>query len=684
MRRTGFGVATLVLIAITAFGLLVKSLQPLLPLPRANLLSTETSDFLKQGSLAGVDWRLPSEETFAEALRTDKPILLLIGTDWSQLGRYADRQVFSDPEVQTFLAKRFVCVRVDGAAMPEWAYAYLPLRRQSIGLRTAFQIWVLDPNGELADYLSPNSIVGFNAGRFLSSLVTAYNRIATRDPSDRPAGAMQKADLEAILSNAQSLPRVGDYVGRLEASIDSESGGFTSTGRQYLYPNAWRLLLESGREEAFDLAFAPVARSGVVDWLDGGFFRCGLTDTWSTIEVDKPAVLNAEMLQLCTYASIILKDRFMGLLAEQTWTSLTGEMVNAQGLVSACRKGDDGALYRSRRSSFSVRNMRELIQSGALSREDGHFATNELGLAVERNSQMLIRVESPETPIAQSERFTSVLAKLRQAKSNARRNFNQSSYADVNGAVVAKLLWVARATGNKDKMVQAMDFFDRLWPFLAGDDVQHELARLRPGRPFLGDYASFIDACLADFLLSGRQTSYELGLRLLDRAWKLFRADSGLWFVTTPHASSPWPPDTVVPPILDLETESPQATMIRVLHVYGQMLCGDSSHDDLATRYAQEAVNIMMRYGSLAEDFNQMGASFMVAGKLVEDARTIYAVGPNALEKANALFARRPDLLVLPVVGDVRADLRSRQAGYYVSTQGEISGPLTLEVLLSR
>ncbi len=684
MRRPGFGVATLVLIAITAFGLLVKSLQPFLPLPRANLLSTETSDFLKQGSLAGVDWRLLTEETFAEALRTDKPFLLLIGTDWSQLGRYADRQVFSDPEVQTFLAKRFVCIRVDGAAMPEWAYAYLPLRRQTIELRTAFQIWVLDPRGELADYLSPSSTVGFTAGQFLSSLVTAYSRVASRYPGARPAGAMQKGDLEAMLTGGQAMPDVDAFAGRLEASIGESTGGFPSAGRQYLYPNAWRLLLETGRSEAFTRSFDPVIKSGVVDWLDGGFFRCGIDESWKSIEVDKPAVLNAEMMQLCTFASIVKNDRFLRLLADQAWECLTGELINAEGLVSACRKGDDGAKYRSRRSSFSVRNMRELIQSGKLTRDDGHYATNELGLAVERNPQMLIRVDNFDSPFVEGNRFTTVLRKLREFKQDARRNFNQSSYADVNAAVASKLLWVARATNDVNRRSEAIEFFDRLWPFLAGNDVQHELSRTRPGRPYLGDYAAMIDASLGDFLLSGRQTSFDLGLRLLDRAWKLFRADSGLWNVTTPTSATPWPPDTVVPPLLDLETESPQATVMRVLHIYGQMLCGRQDRDELAVRYSQEAVNIMLRYGEIAAEFNQMGSSFMLASKLTSEARTVYSVGPHALERANVLFAKRPDLIVLPVVGDVRSDLRTRKAGYYLSIQGEISGPLTLEALLSR
>ncbi len=294
MRRPGFGVATFVLIAITAFGLLIKGLQPLLPLPRANLLEAESSDFLRQGRLGGVDWRLPSEETFAEALRTDKPILMLIGTDWSQIGRYADRQVFSDPEVQTYLAKRFLCVRIDGAAMPEWAYAFLPLRRQSIGLRTAFQIWVLAPDGELADYLSPNSVVEFSAAQFLRSLITAYDRVALEEPDDRPAGAMQRSDFEVIQLDSKSAPNVSEFVDRLVGSIDESSGGFPASGRQYLYPNAWRLLIEAGELDALGRSFNPVAHSGVVDWLDGGFFRCGIDESWNTIEVDKPAMLNAE------------------------------------------------------------------------------------------------------------------------------------------------------------------------------------------------------------------------------------------------------------------------------------------------------------------------------------------------------------------------------------------------------
>src|ERR1019366_2398508 len=126
MRRPGFGATILIICVLEVVGLGVRELRPLIPAPTPNELSREWAPYLKQGAYQRISWLPMGPAAMSEARHDDKPILLVIGTSWSRIGRLMDANVFTDPEIQEFLRRTFVCVRVDASAQPEWLSAYLP------------------------------------------------------------------------------------------------------------------------------------------------------------------------------------------------------------------------------------------------------------------------------------------------------------------------------------------------------------------------------------------------------------------------------------------------------------------------------------------------------------------------------------------------------------------------------
>src|SRR5688500_17595267 len=141
MKKPSYAVVSYALVGIAVFGLIVESLRSSIPPNDLNRLRFEQAEFLVQGSRSEVDWRILEPAAFAEARRTGRPILILIGAPWSREARIADLQIFADREVVSFLNRYMVCIRIDAQADPRWMGAFLPLRRASLPMRNGFQVW---------------------------------------------------------------------------------------------------------------------------------------------------------------------------------------------------------------------------------------------------------------------------------------------------------------------------------------------------------------------------------------------------------------------------------------------------------------------------------------------------------------------------------------------------------------
>src|SRR4051794_17105358 len=102
MQKPSFGVVTGVVTILAVIGFLSRYLGDQIPNGPENKLAGETPEFLAQASHAQVDWRTLTEETFSEARRQDKPIMLVVGSACSFTGRVADRLVFQAKEVRGF------------------------------------------------------------------------------------------------------------------------------------------------------------------------------------------------------------------------------------------------------------------------------------------------------------------------------------------------------------------------------------------------------------------------------------------------------------------------------------------------------------------------------------------------------------------------------------------------------
>ena len=95
------------------------------PLPQANLLSEETSPYLRQHKDNPVHWRPWSEATLAEARELDRPILLSVGYAACHWCHVMAHESFEDPEVAGLMNRLYVNIKVDREERPDIDQIYM-------------------------------------------------------------------------------------------------------------------------------------------------------------------------------------------------------------------------------------------------------------------------------------------------------------------------------------------------------------------------------------------------------------------------------------------------------------------------------------------------------------------------------------------------------------------------------
>jgi uncharacterized protein YyaL (SSP411 family) len=698
MRKPRFGFVIVVLATLSVLGVVAKFYRSLIPLRNPNELIYESGDFMRQAAYEQLHWYPMGEEALSEARRLDRPLMVVIGTPWSRLGRVTDDTIFTDPDIVAYLQRSFICVRIDGSQQPYWMSMLAPLSRPAMGAVPDFQIWFLDPTGHPFDSVlitSPKDQMDPNS--FMSRIIGSsrqYNEIRRNRSGDDLLGRVQKRDILAFdQTSVRAIPDLGSFLLTYASRCHPKYGGFLSRtyldddpGYQRLLPFALRFLMLKGQKDAFIHETDRAIRSPLIDWLEGGFYLRSLTSDWMAPTFDKLAVNNAELMQVFAMAAVLYQDPYYERIAKNTFDCLAKELLR-DGLVRSCRVGDESLSGRSVHSSFPPRLLRSLLV------DNGDYtlyrwAQDQMGLRVETNYRMLPYFPNPAVLDSDPKQCETVLNRLRISSNDRPCDYAGADLAEVNSLVAARMMAVCRIWNDPERMSIALRLFEQCSAFINGSDVVMGLNLTRNPSRYLGNYLAYADAALENYLATGRVESFEKGLSVLIKARRLFRANSpGWWAMTTDDV---YLPDCEkLPDIVDSVNESCTARVIRLYTSYGRLLRDYSNRPDLrrtalAFEFTQDAYMAMGRFTDIALDLGPIAAGYFCSSYDVITNLQILTIGPRATELANELYSKAPTGFVAPCVGRVRSDIRARKPGVYFVKGATIEGPVTVQEAVVR
>ncbi len=670
MYRPSFSVTALTLVILSVLGFVAVSQRYRLPLQPVNSLGDNTAAYLRQGAHQPVKWLSLGDDAFLQARRKGLPMLMVIGTPWSAIGRQVDQQFFMEPEIAGFLNRTFICVRVDGSESPEWLGCLFPLSRAKMGIIPEFQMWVLGPQGRTMQLFARDArtpeLEPETLRRQLRALVGqwAANQLTI------PIGSIQQEDRTMIRdANPAFTVDFTSIADTLRQSQLNGGSGMLRSGSLFLNPTVWSFQYSTGQGSLIDGNFDQLVYSPMFDAVDGGFYHASLTRSPARATFDKLAQENALMGQILAQRWALNGDAADAELSRMTLDFIEQKLGMETGIASA-QLGDEQRDHRSLRNSFPPRRFEELPP------EIRDSAWKHLGLRTEINPNLLPFFPSAEDVLGGETQVARQAILRYRARRPMRRAENR--IASVEGYTLARMIDTARILGDTDRLARAVARIDSLADFFLDSEILKVISDDRPPAPGLESYLGLADAYLASYLATARVTDLQRGEVVLRSALKAFATGRpGLFVATGDYASNAERKrqsftvvDSDVPEICDGVTESSTAHLMRLCHDYSRVM--------LAPDLVTTAFNIRSRFSAIASDIGPGAVGFFGASASMQDEAYFVTVGNRATDLALAISTKSPFRLVVPAVGTVHPEVQKRGPGVYIVRGGIIEGPMTV------
>lgn len=482
-----------------------------MPLAAANLLSEETSPYLRQHKDNPVHWRAWSSEALAEARELDRPILLSVGYAACHWCHVMAHESFEDDDVAAVMNRLFVNIKVDREERPDIDQIYMAALNAT-GEQGGWPLTMfLTPDGrpfwggtyfpKLPRYGRPGFI------QVLESVHRAWQD--KRGELARSADAL--TDHVAARLAGSTAPTTIDprqltmlAVG-VHGMIDQQRGGLRGAPK---FPNApfmrvlWQDSLTSANRDHRNsvlLSLHEMLKGGIYDHIGGGLCRYSTDADWLVPHFEKMLYDNAQLIQSAGWAYAATKDELFRVRIEETADWLLREMRAGGGAfassLDADSEGEEGLFYTWDRSE---------IESILGKQTDRFLSIYALGTPHGWEGKPVLHIDPKIADLAPvfSDEFGSLRQELLAARAaRIRPGRDDKVLVDWNGLTIAALAevgrlldrpdWIGAAATAYRFVIESSDSAARLPHSILGD------RRLYPAMS--SDYAAMINASIALF-----------------------------------------------------------------------------------------------------------------------------------------------------------------------------------------
>jgi hypothetical protein len=473
-----------------------------------NRLGQETSPYLLQHADNPVHWHAWGPDAFAEAAKSNRPILLSVGYAACHWCHVMAHESFEDAGTAALMNDLYVNIKVDREERPDIDTIY----QHALALTGEQGGWpltmFLTPTGEPfwgGTYFPPSARYGRPAFRdVLKRISEIYrdepdkvtaNTTALRDALERmsqnqPAGAVPIAVLDQLAQQFMSM-------------VDTAQGGLKGAPKFPQVPVfelLWRAYRRTGTRTYRDAVLVTLDRmsqGGIYDHLGGGFARYSVDDYWLVPHFEKMLYDNAQLIDLLTLAWQETRSTLYAARVAETAGWVAREMTTAEGgfasSLDADSEGVEGKYY-----VWTEEEIDRLLGADAAAFKAAYDVT---ALGNWEHKTILNRSRNPllGAPDAEAKLAASREILLKERVTRIPPGLDDKVLADWNGLMIAALANAGRVFGRKDWI----DLAARAFTFVRENMIENGRLRhsWRAGRlahpATLDDYANLSRAALA-------------------------------------------------------------------------------------------------------------------------------------------------------------------------------------------
>jgi uncharacterized protein len=297
-----------------------------------------------------IRWHAWGPEAFDEARRTQKLVVLSLSAVWCHWCHVMDETTYSDEEVIRLINDRFIAVRVDADMRPDIDSRYNQGGWPSTVILTAEGVVV-----DGANYLPPAEMQE-QLRRAAGLSREERERIAVRKEEARK----RRAALRGAVTGAPDRDAVDHISGTLKERFDETYGGFGS-GQKFPDPDALEFLLaassrsaDPGLRRMVEKTLDRMARGGIYDRVEGGFFRYATKPDWSEPHYEKMLEVNAGLIRTYAIASVALGKKEYQRVVKESAAYVEKNLADpATGAFFGSQDADEAYYRRKDRSGLA-------------------------------------------------------------------------------------------------------------------------------------------------------------------------------------------------------------------------------------------------------------------------------------------------------------------------------------------
>jgi len=320
-----------------------------------NALISESSPYLKQHAHNPVDWYPWGKDAFDKAIKEDKLIFVSIGYSTCHWCHVMEEESFTDIEIAQKLNKDYVSIKVDREQFPQIDKKYQQIFSSVSNRSGGWPLSLfLTPDREplfISTYIPSYEGYGsMGMAKLLPYLSDIYH--TKKDKRAELIGRYKRATTEIDRDTNESIrfdkKLIEKTISQIEKSYDRSNGGFANRPK---FPESSKisLLLDIYRvsrdRRAFDMAkhtLVKMARSGLYDQIDGGFFRYTTDTEWQIPHFEKMLYTNAELISLYSDMYLLEPNPLYLKVVEESISQIDRDLMRDGLYISASDADSDG------------------------------------------------------------------------------------------------------------------------------------------------------------------------------------------------------------------------------------------------------------------------------------------------------------------------------------------------------
>lgn len=508
--------------------ILLLATAPAFAAPLKNALAGHASPYLALHGRDPVAWQEWNAETVARARRENKLLFVSLGYFSCHWCHVMQKESYRDPTIAALLNRYFIPVKVDRELNGALDSALLEFAERLNGVSG----WPLNafvtPEGFPAYavlYMPPGD---FKA--LLTRIAAAWKdrgedfRRAARDAAPTPEPARLQAP---AAGTAKELERA--YLDAVWRGADTLQGGFSRVSKFPMAPHLARLLEIYARDRDprlggfLQLTLEQMARRGLRDHVNGGFFRYTVDPDWHTPHFEKMLADNAQLAPVYARAAeLFQRPDYRSVALEALDFLLEALAAPGGGYYTATsaldRRGREGGAYLWSKAELKQR----------LSPDEYALAARAWNLETAAAFPLgHLPLEHADLAPAERARLQPVLKKLKAAGRQQQAPLDTKINAGLNGLALSAFVRAGRGEARFERAALELAAF--LSTSMAN---QGRLLKTRAGaRVFaeaeLDDYA-YVVAGLLDYAAARRdEAAARLARQLAAQAWRRFFTPEG-------------------------------------------------------------------------------------------------------------------------------------------------------------